>query len=180
MMEIASSYWVKMLKALEDNSRRGLNMETAAQAFEICTHYWQQFLDAFREEQLGDPEKAVLFFKQVKPLFTAEIQFYKLLYGGFLFLPDESVWQRTYWSQEIQRIAQFMERHHLFYQYFLSGNTEMDSRYFNHQYCKVTSFNIEKHETYEPNVPYDLLLSLLMAMNRYQKVITESLANMRT
>jgi len=175
MVELACFYWVRMLQSLENVLKHKPGISAAADGFEISVQYWRQFLAACSPQELEDPPTERLFFRQLKPLFVSEINYYKLLYSGFMFVPEDEACQDQYWSQELKRVATFTNRHQGFYDYYLKGRTDKDHEYFSRRHCQVEPYLIEKYETYVDQVAYDLLLSLLLAMNRYGHFISGQL-----
>lgn len=57
--------------------------------FEIAGTYKEQLNQAVRNYQFPNKSDEIFFFKKIKPLFTAEVEFYTYLYHIFLFKTRE-------------------------------------------------------------------------------------------
>lgn len=175
LLHHASMHCLSMIDALRKVQEKwGETPAAAEKSFQVCVHYWKEFLQM---APLADvPETGiVLLLKHIKPLFVSEASYYKLLYSAGLFLPQEKKGQQAFWQQELERTSRFIRTHDLFFKYCREGATHRDTQYFNRQQCTMETFILEVHHWNPKLVPYDLLLAMLQAMNRYQPYILSRL-----
>ncbi len=60
----------------------------------------------------------ITFFREIKPRYTAEMEYYLTLYQGLLFMPIPPDEQYAYWKDEARRYKRFYDRHEAFIRYF--------------------------------------------------------------
>ncbi|MBU9937600.1 MAG: RteC domain-containing protein [Ferruginibacter sp.] len=84
---------------------------------------------AFRHET-----DEINFFKNIKPLFIAAMEYYTLRYHAVLFKPSNDKDQVvTYWLHQLKRVEIFYNQHREFYHYYTGGQTDRDTMYFTRQ-----------------------------------------------
>src|SRR5690348_4093167 len=106
-------HWKYMLQSMRDDlaivRRKGFPLATEVQCCcRICEKYWWHLRNEMEGYRFGDAREEIFFFREVKPKFTAEIEYYKLLYYSEEFRPDGHVSvQRDFWCRELGRWEQF-------------------------------------------------------------------------
>jgi RteC protein len=121
-------------KMLAEIGFRRHHSPIAAQWIEDC---FQISLKACHEldEMTGkyiftDLQEEIWFFKVMKPQFTAQMEYFTLLYMAEVFAPDDDLQRVTYWNHELKRSRDFFSKHQSFYQYYKLGRTEYDPAWF--------------------------------------------------
>ncbi len=101
---------------------------------EGCFSITLSYLDKIKKRSasyvFSDEKDEIHFFKNIKPLFMAAIEYYTLLYQAVLFKPADNDQLAVYWLQQLKRVDRFNNRHREFYQYYISGRTHRDKFYF--------------------------------------------------
>jgi hypothetical protein len=96
----------------------------------ICNCFRAQLEDKLRDFRFDKPDDEVHFFKTVKPLFVAEIEFQHLVYHSQLFRPSDPVDLLYFWKREKGRFEKFCEENSEFLDYYRAGKTGLDKTYF--------------------------------------------------
>jgi hypothetical protein len=78
----------------------------------------------------ANKEEEIEFFKEIKPKFTAFIEFFVIATESLWFVKNESVNPILFWKDEMEKYARFCERHHAFVHYYEKGARELDDDYF--------------------------------------------------
>jgi hypothetical protein len=115
------------------------------------------------------------FFKECKPKFTAEREYYNLLYHSFLFLPPDPADALLFWKREEARLERFVAENNDFYNYHRNNQTDLDAFYFlRSQYNPHFHTKLKLYAGMENAVTNgDVLLSMLMALERYESYAAE-------
>jgi RteC protein len=146
--------------------------------FRIATDYWCRLKELIRDQDFAGYDKEIDFFKNVKPLFTSEIEFYTLVYQAMLFQPENDPCELTiFWKNELRRLQKFKESKEEFVRYFKSGSVCMDQQYFlrenndlsNAVFCKIYGQD-RKYTT-----SHDCLVAALLAQEMYHEYVKEKL-----
>lgn len=98
--------------------------------FSIALTYFEKIKERSASYVFRHETDEIHFFKNIKPLFRAALEYYTLLYQAVLFKPAEKDWLVAYWLQQLKRVDRFNNRHREFYQYYMSGCTYRDAFYF--------------------------------------------------
>lgn len=83
------------------------------------------------ESPFTGTEEEIVFFKTIKPRFTAIYLYHLEIFKIECDKPhtvDDTI--SIYYQNELQYISQFLDRHKFLYQYYLLGGTELDTSYF--------------------------------------------------
>lgn len=78
----------------------------------------------------------IIFFREIKPRYTTEMEYYLNLYQGLLFMPVAVTEQYAYWKDESRRYKRFYDRHEGFIRYFESSQRFLDRDYFRQEVNK--------------------------------------------
>jgi len=99
--------------------------------FRLAYTCWIRVRATVLQTGFGDTREEIHFFKHVKPLFTAQMAYYTLLYHGELFQPDFCARAlHRFWLRESTRLFSFLETNRPFVAYYKSGATDRDETYF--------------------------------------------------
>jgi RteC protein len=112
--------------------RNGKNeMLRIEDCFDITRQYWNRISTRLESHSFHHSSEEIKFFKHIKPLFIAAMEYYSLQYQALLFRPSAGEEELVlYWKQQLKRVDVFYKRHQGFYQYYTCGRTEYDHIYF--------------------------------------------------
>lgn len=141
--------------------------------FLIAGKYWSQLRAISANYRFLSPQEEIIFFKMIKPLFTYELEFYCLLYHTVLFCPAEAHQERKFWEREAQRLYDFKKKNREFVDYYCSGRTEMDARYFMRMGATEAPQPEPELLDADPGSrsSHDHLVSRLWALERYNQYV---------
>jgi RteC protein len=119
------------------------------ECYKICETYWSLLKSEIRQTGgYRDETEEILFFKEVKPQFTGQLEFNMLLYRYQTYPAGDPIQLAEYRQHELQKIATFRERHAAFIKYFEQGRDDCDALYFLRRTCTK--------DARPPSVVYDL------------------------
>jgi hypothetical protein len=115
--------------------RKGLNQEEELEScFEITTNYITQLTNELSSYRFGSDTDEILFFKKIKPLFTAEAEYFTYCYHAGMFKDmtgrQEPAELESFYRRQLQRMDKFSREHPAFYSYMQSEATDKDSCWF--------------------------------------------------
>jgi hypothetical protein len=137
--------------------------------FVTAGDYWADIRAVMIDYDFESIMEEIWFFKNVKPLFTQELEYYSLLYHSILFCPPGVDRQRKFWMRECRRLDDFKAQNNDFFSYYISGSVEYDEAC----YTRVKPEDVppEDIDAYdkEPRTRsrFDHLLAKLLALERY-------------
>ena len=113
------------------NKPQGIGMPNGIdRAYWIAREYWDKLKAVTRLSELRDEMKAIEFFRNTKPLFTAQVQYFTMLSEVMLFVPEHSDEQKMYWKIELKKYSRFYEKNIEFIDYYDNGDRHLDHVYF--------------------------------------------------
>lgn len=121
--------------------------EVVTSCFWIAKNYWDKLKKLIKENPLKNEVQEINFFKDLKPKFTAEIQYFAILSEALLFVPTDKEDQLCFWQREADRYQWFCDKNREFTDYYESGADHLDSIFF-------TKMNINVAPL-QPLVSYD-------------------------
>lgn len=139
-------------------------------SFIICNQYLaivRKEMDNYIFETIADE---IYFFRHLKPLFAAEVEYYSLFYHAQLFKAEvfDPVKIEQFWIREATRLEKFIAENRNFYVYYKEDCTDKDAEYF-------TQTNLQHSSVPEPDAKadssYDPLVSTLLALERYNEYV---------
>ena len=147
-------------------------LEQVECCFRKAASFWMQVREELKHYNFKGEEEEIDFFKNVKPLFTSQIEFYTLIYQGILFRPEEDpVKIESFWESEAARLHRFQENKGEFVQYYKSGDTSLDKQYFLRN--NNTPRNGIVSKIYDKNINFstshDWLVAALIAQEKYHE-----------
>jgi hypothetical protein len=143
--------------------------------FALCFAGWETVK---RHTKAFDTEfEEIDFFRNIKPSFTGQIDYCKILGEAILFSPTNSSLLWSYWNNELGRYARFRDHHRPFAEYYESGSRENDPQYFLTRYYKPgkeQQVNIYDMDT-AFCTPADHLVASLHALDLYKEYVSAKL-----
>ena len=151
-------------------------MERIEACFKSSLDCWGKVCKQARRNGFSNAGEEILFFKEVKPLFTAYIEYYTYRYHALLFLPSGDILEKKrFWKWEEKKIARFYDNNREFCVYILEGHTSKDAEYFLRSSCLEGPDRLVgglAHELDEGLIsPKDHLVALLKAYRLYEEYI---------
>ncbi|MGB8190269.1 MAG: RteC domain-containing protein [Chitinophagaceae bacterium] len=129
------------------------------------------------QSMFGSTDFEIKFFKEVKPRFFSEVEYYRLMYHATLFEPtDEEDKQREFWQREGERLSKFIRDNGTFYDYVKTGSTQQDEAFFTQ--CEAVERSIPLPWYREREVlksSHDHLVSIMLALDRYDAFVRQKL-----
>ena len=132
--------------------------------FRICEKYWDILRNDLKYYEFPSLEDEIYFFREIKPRFVAEIEYYRLLNYSESFCPDDSQpeEQKNFWIRQLNRLDKFKATYQDFYLYYLARQSDKDAQLYtagdrddkNYEFDKTTS-------------NYDHLIAQLLARERF-------------
>jgi hypothetical protein len=93
---------------------------------QICTVYLSRLFSLIPETYFFETKNEIDFFKNWKPKFASELEYYKRLYHVALFGHED----RIYFERELNRMEKILIEHAAFANYYDNGNQQNDHTWF--------------------------------------------------
>jgi hypothetical protein len=142
--------------------------------FILCFTSWETVKEYTKK--FGTEFEEIDFFRNIKPCFTGQIEYYKTLNEAISLSPVNPGLLWSYWNNELGRYTRFRDRYSSFVAYYESGNREQDPQYFLTRHYKPEK---ERVNFYDTNTAWctagDPLVALLHAMNLYKEYVAGKL-----
>jgi hypothetical protein len=131
MNEKYQPLYSEMLKDIERCLQLELpEKENAESCFWIANKYWEKLKEVIKNKVFKDESEEIDFFRNVKPQFTCNIEYFILLSEALLFIPEERPLAVSYWEEEMRRFKRFCDKYDEFIKYYESDKHYNDSMYF--------------------------------------------------
>jgi hypothetical protein len=171
----------EMLMALNRcKAMEGTEAGGAACCYNASLAYWQKVRLEFLTRVMYVDTEEIEFFRNVKPLFTAQVEFYMLVNQALLFLPESKTELPAFWQQEAKRMERFTEKHHEFVGYYKSGAADRDSHLFLRRNNQMEAPSTESfYQDHDLRSSRDHLVRGLRAHQMYQEYVQAKLAELR-
>src|ERR1700674_3285964 len=99
--------------------------------FNLAQQYWGRIQQRIEVQSFASTKEEIEFYKEVKPLFKSQIEYYNLVYHAELFKPLTKPGEiKEFWIKEQQKLDRFIQDHAEFYIYYKNGSTNRDEKYF--------------------------------------------------
>jgi hypothetical protein len=149
--------------------------------FRTASGCWGNMREALNHYRFTTEEEEIDFFRNIKPLFTSQIEFYTLVYQAILFKPQEDLLKiAAFWAGESARLHRFCENKEAFIAYYKSGDTGLDSQYFlrhnNKASCSSAPRVYDKNHHFSTS--HDWLVAALIAQEMYHAYTMDKLKEM--
>ena len=127
--------------------------------FNLSQKHWSGIEQKLEDHRFLSKTDEIEFYKQVKPLFKSQIEYYNLLYQAEIFKPHEEPGaMKEFWIKEQQKLDRFIQDHSAFYIYYKNGATNRDEEYF---------LSVSNESENGKIIYTDDLITTLMALERY-------------
>ncbi len=179
MSPVYQEYYQQLQTAFQShNASNRTEMERIEACFKSSLDYWGKVCKQVSREGFCSMEAEIHFFREVKPAFTAYIEYYTYRYHALLFLPAEDMLEKKrFWKWEERKIERFYENNQEFCVYMKSGDTSRDREYFLRGSCPAGASDLASslaHELDESLIsPKDHLVMLLKAYVLYAEYIRD-------
>jgi hypothetical protein len=153
-------------------------VEKIEMCFTCSLRYWYKLREFIKIRGFENEMEEIQFFKHKKPQFTGLIEYYIHCYRALLFIPakgDEEM--KLFWERELLKIDRFYVENAVIYQYYKTGNTNEDQRWFLRQGGDESSFLNTRVFDPDDNIvtSHDWLISLIIANEKYREFVYEKL-----
>ena len=140
--------------------------------FHTSLTHWEKLKEQLTHNDFENEQEEIAFFKTTKHLFTAEIEYYSLLYFALVFEPPINHHHRIqFWEKESKRLQQLKDKDKEFYQYYKSGEADRDREFFlrkNTDESLLELFKI-KEDDRPFSTGFDHIITLNIALERYTR-----------
>jgi hypothetical protein len=155
-----------MRQELKQCKKNGLGEEEQIQTcFEIAGEYREMICKAVRCFAFTGKAEEIFFFKQVKPLFTAEVEFYTYVYHLALFrtkkMEQDPRELLAFYKRQLLRKDKLRKENPEFFDYTRDGSTDRDEKWFTRQVPKGDSSI------------YDTLMGRYLAVEKFERYIND-------
>lgn len=167
-----------------ENELYGLSIQISSEcerlkgAIKICKKALMILKKYISSYFFEDMEDEILFFKQIKPLFYSQYIYYISLYNFLVKKPtggDENI--KEYITSELADLKRFFDHNQVFYQYYRTQSSHMDSIYFTRGSSDIYS-ELEDFQGDEMfSTTHDYKLSKIIANEKFQEYLGKQLQN---
>jgi hypothetical protein len=152
--------------------------EKMESCFRCGIEHWNRLKEKIKHEGFDSDAEEIHFFKDIKPRFTGEIEYYTQRYHAILFLPEsDKQAQQFFWDGELGRLEKFFGSYHVFFDYYKTGKTDQDSRYFlrrNSDGSNIAHANVFDMDQ-QTATSHDWLLTNMIGYEKYKKFVLEEM-----
>jgi len=181
MKQTCSMLYESMQKDLELCRKKQLPFTVEVECcYNMAVRYWSLIRKTVSCYQFRTVKAEIYFFKVDKPKFVSEIIYYELLYHLELFRPDSRSDLHKLLLREKNRLTKFIADNGEFYNYYQSGATCQDEKYFTRlkDYAKgleaIPPYDLE----YTTLSLYDYKLAQICALIRFENYLDEKISEM--
>jgi hypothetical protein len=123
-------FYDEMLSKIAEKTKQANKSDLVESCFWIASNYWETLKKDIGQSLFESQAKEIIFFRNLKPKFTSQIQYYSMLAEVQLFIPDDVEMKIEYWGNELKRYLRFCDRNKEFVEYYESKSVYLDSIYF--------------------------------------------------
>jgi hypothetical protein len=125
-------YYQQLLAAIRSNENElTAEVKVIEACFKSGLDYWGRVCKLVKSRGFAGEKDEIGFFKEVKPAFTALIEYYTYRYHALLFAPVNSPNDlERFWRREEKKMRRFYEANQEFCRYMREGDTCRDAEYF--------------------------------------------------
>jgi hypothetical protein len=149
-------------------------------SYETTVFNWMLLKDKIIVHQFESLNEEVDFFKNIKPRFTGEIEYYSLLYHFEIFKPANELELISFLHNEGMRLENFIEKNRSFYQYYKSNRNDYDQIYFVRANNELKEHPRSRYYDMEKgaNTSHDHLVASIIALEKYNQYVISKLNNL--
>ena len=132
MSPVYQEYYQQLQTAFQSlNDSDRTEMERIEACFKSSLDQWGRVCKLVKAKDFGDVREEICFFREVKPSFTAYIEYYTFRYHAILFAPqNDPLEMKRFWRWEERKMQRFYENNREFCRYMYEGDTRCDIEYF--------------------------------------------------
>jgi len=172
-------YYQQLLTALAAcQEKSATETEKVEACFKCSLDYWGKIQKKVKNKEFQTPAEEIHFFKNIKPRFTAYIEYYTCHYHALLFMPtDDKLELVRFWKWEMRKTERFFESNEGFCRYMREGATERDEEYFLRTGNNGEQVMHGRIHDVDPGTatPADYLVTMIGAYGMYQTFIREEM-----
>lgn len=174
MNQKAKQLYIQLQQDLSLCKQKGMDCQAKCEyCFSIAEKYWRLLKEELSDYIFVSTAAEIDFFKNIKPLFTSEIEYYRLLLNTTFFRPDESETEevKKYWLKQANRLGKFVSEHFDFCFYMNNHKSENDEQWFVRFNSDLSNFvNGPAYDTDSTvATSHDYLVAQLYAFEKYAK-----------
>ncbi|MFL5741937.1 MAG: RteC domain-containing protein [Flavisolibacter sp.] len=143
--------------------------------YDIVDRYWNILSEKLSTHKFESNQEEINFFKEIKPLFTSEIEFASLVYQLEIFTPLTDLEFASFIKKERSRFCKFKEKNKEFYRYYKDGRKEFDEMYFLRSRNMLNYFVHTR--PYDLNIccctSHDHLVSTILGLEKYEAYLNK-------
>jgi hypothetical protein len=149
----------------------------AESSFQFAYKYWNKIKQKLNNWQFRSDTEEINFFQMLKPRFTAEIEYYELLYHAVVFEPAYSQDAIKFWNRELLRLQNFRESNEAFLCCYNNGAPELLPYYFLRRYNIQASQRVKLYDAGTQHLTNgDPLVAEFLALQRFEPYVLQKLA----
>lgn len=154
--------------------------EIVAACFWAAKNRWLDLKREIKQIPFNSEEEEIDFFRNIKPKFTEQIQYYTIVSEALLFVPAKKEDQVLYWEKEKERYNWFRKKHQDFISYYEDDMHHLDGIWF----TRVRDVGVlQDLITYDADTDFcsthDYLVRSLLAHKRYHEYAQNKLKELR-
>jgi hypothetical protein len=176
MKEEIETIYQEMMNAIAE-CMKATKIDMIATCFWTACKYWGKLKNITDRNFFENAANEIDFFRNIKPRFTAQIQYFTILEEVLMFLPKTALMQIEYWKEEQKRYWRFCQKHREFVNYYESLSVYLDSVYF----VRVSMDWVPAHQPVSYDMDknfcssHDHLVRGLLAHKMYNEYVKEKL-----
>jgi hypothetical protein len=151
--------------------------QIAEQCYWIAWEYYFMLKELVRQAPFKNESEEIEFFREVKPRFTAHMEYFINLVEILLLAENDKCRSGKLWEEEMLRYSRFYRKNQEFIEYYVSGSTSMDRTYFLRSEKKLC--NDSKAIVFDADTKFstshDGLVRSLLAYKMYMEYIQKKL-----
>lgn len=156
-------------------SEKGNRTKQIESCYQLASAVWDDLKVIADNFSFRSVASEIEFYKCLKPSFTSEIEYYRLVYHALLFKPEDDIVLKPFWDRESRRLERFITEHQDFYLYYKSGQVDKDEEYFTRldedcvDFSQVRIFDIGSSIVSKK----DHLVSMILSLEKYDVYVKE-------
>jgi hypothetical protein len=153
--------------AIQNNKNQKGQIESC---YEIAERYWSSVKVKLVSFKFLTKEDEIFFFKKIKPAFTSDIEYFKLMYNLEVLAPPDQYLDK-FLSLEKKRLSRFILRNAEFYSYYKSDRSDLDEIYF----LRINNTSVQRSylRPYDnerlAKTSHDHLVASILALEKYDR-----------
>lgn len=174
MNQDARQLYIQMRQDIALCKQKGMDCQTKCECcFQIAEKYWKLLKGRLKEYVFESITDEIEFFKHIKPLFIAEIEYYRLLLNTTHFRPEDNKIEeaKDYWLKQCNRLGKYISENIEICTYIKTGRTDKDTEWF----VRVNNAGNKVVCAADPTVTssHDLLVGQFLAFEKYSNYADE-------